>query len=174
MAGRDDILSSHSSQVRAAELLDVILGVTKKNHPARYFASAYNLFLLSNRLESVHTPSVGQALVGSLKAASLGIDQGAELRPELASILVLAACKFDAMFKSNSGAQLIAELHEAYPEYEIFHLARIRNCLNYGALDEATQLVRQVSDGDPKEMFQVAECAVTELIDCYAEAVALE
>ena len=165
-AGREEILAKHTARHRAEQLLQ-ILSTVKKRKPSkhRYLATMLNFSAVSSLLQKLDSGFEMKSLVAALTAAERALSAG-EIPNELdSSHLVVSAIKSDRLIGTSSGQHLIDRYAEAYPENQLFLLARIRNKLNSGSYQEAQRLARIFSDEPASIVFQRAEDAITSMVD---------
>jgi hypothetical protein len=157
-AGRERVLALHRPEHRAKRLLEILLPLEKRSQAhLKFFSSMLNYHLLSLRLEGLDTAYSTHALIRALRAAEAGLAHQEDLTEELASTLVLAALRYEQVFSSSAGEQLVFNAAERYPDLRVLALSRIRILLNRGANEDARRYAGRMAESSAEEIFRIAE-----------------
>lgn len=163
-AGRAEILAKHLPVHRAEVLLNAVKQVKKTNSGKKHFAQAYSASVASRSLETMDTQAFGILLIRSLRSFEQGLERG-EIMDDFLCLEAIYSCfRYDQVYSSAAGTNLLARLHEAYPLNNPLLLARMRDLLNKGKLDEASDLSKNAFGEAPKIVFQQAEKLVAAIL----------
>jgi hypothetical protein len=154
-AGRDEILRCHQTKHRAEQILDILTKLEKKAPSSRrYLAQVPNhIWLCRGLRDKDYTHSV-RAIHYALRLIDQAIKNNEDLNQELSWHSIRACFEYDRLTRSNHGETMLNRLNEAYPDANLPKIAQVWLCLNRGEIEEATKMVRALSQEDPKIMFQ--------------------
>ncbi len=163
-AGRERILAKHLPIHRAEVIMNAVEHLQKTNSNRKYFAQAYCTSVASRSMETRDSQAFGILLIRALRSFELGLERG-ECMDEFLCLEAIYSCfRFDQIYSSTAGTSLLARLQEANPETAPLLLARIRDLLNKGRLDDATRLSEEVFGESRGLVFEQAERLVATIL----------
>jgi hypothetical protein len=86
-----------------------------------------------------------KSIAHCLKAATAGLEHNEPLSQELGCLALVCAQKYDTVFGSAAGRNLIGKMTEQYPTILALRLANLRNVLNWQGRDEAVKLATTIT-----------------------------
>lgn len=163
-AGREEIMRSHRTEHRAAQMLECLTTIKKRRGKKRCFGAAVNYIALARALSKIEQAACVLSLATALSNVEDALKQTEVLDEVAAAEIVAGAINYDLITKSRSGANLIVQLAEAFPDQDIIGLCAIRALLQAGDLNEAAKRAYRYRDGKPSETYALIDQAVEQLL----------
>ncbi len=163
-AGRAEILRRHRSIHRLGEVMAIAERLEKRPRGGMHLPLMFNFSSLGRRLIRLSPKLAVHALSIALKHAEEALEKGEKLLPPHDLFLIGAAIRLDHLVRSDGGLRLIERFAERFPELQALQLAIIREHLNSGRIDKATELARTHFTNEPLSVFKIAEDVVTPLL----------
>ena len=163
-AGREEVLRAHCPTHRAARILELAAGLTKKRSAQKFFANAYNCSISSRTVEKIDSTASANCLLGAMKSLERGLHSSEQMSEILALEAVYACLRYEQVFGSPAGGQLLADLAHGCADSSVLALAQIRALLNRGRIAEARELSAQRFTDAPEKMFTEAEQLVQSVL----------
>ena len=157
IAGREEILKSHTIKHRAEYFLKLLPTIKKKKQPQRYFSNMINFSILGFNLQEIDTAACAQSFLVAMKSIEDGLREGEAMNSQIACHIVLTCFKYDQYLKTGSGAQVLEKIHNAYPDEAVFKVSKLRGILNQGQMDLAQEFALSFSTENPQVTFARAE-----------------
>lgn len=164
-AGREEVLTNHLPEHRAKQLEQIILSL--RTQPKAAVSSAgwmVNFAWLGSRLANQKSAFESFALETALQYARACIRQGEALSEAHLLNLVPVACRLDMIEKGTAGETVLYEIDEATNGVPILILARIRQALNRGDINEARRQAKRLPGVQEAMLFSAAEESISQLL----------
>lgn len=161
---RELILAKHTESVRAAEALTHVLAAQKRETKVPLLSKVASYMVAAVKMEKSGSNAAPRALVEAMSAADEALRAGEILTDEVANYIVVGCCRYDALFKTSTGEDLLNRYFEAFPQSGMLALAVIRNLLNRGERAKATEIASYFAVDDVRKVFEAAEDAVRQLL----------
>lgn len=164
-AGRNEILKKHLPKHRAQRMLEVMMGLKKKESKMKFFAAMGNFAILGFRAEKIDTTVAARSYLTAMKCLDQAIRAGEDMDSQIASYSVLACCKYDQYLKTGAGSQMLEQLADAYPNEVVFKASKLRGLLNQGKFELAKQIAEQMSGDSETDTYSRVETLINMILD---------
>lgn len=164
-AGREEILKKHTPQIRAQTFMDLFPKIQKKQSPVKFLAASANYCDLGRRAETIDTNVSMRAYLSAMKCLDTAISKQELMDTQLACYAVCTCLKYDHFLKTGAGNELLNRAGEAYPDEPILKIAKLRNYLNQGQYELATQIAGTISLSPPAQIFAQSEEVIRMILD---------
>ena len=162
--GRAEVVAKHLPAHRAATVMQRLETLTKRNSDLRYFGMATNYSMVASLYRTIAPEVALLAQVQTMRCFELGLRRQERMTYELSCHATLTLTRLEQQLGDRTGADLLRRLMHAYPHEVLFRFAAIRDHLNYGELEKASELTTVFSGSTPEAMFATAEKIMTELL----------
>ena len=108
---------------------------------------------------------LAQSLVNAVKDIREALNRAETLDDATVYESAYACLRFDQVFTSTCGSELLLKLADTYPQWPFFSLAKIRCLLNSGRHQDALRFVEEKFGIDPEIAFAEAEKAVASILE---------
>lgn len=158
-AGRDEILARHRPEHRAATVLAVVEGLTKKRSDQKHLSALVNYAVLAQRMQQkkIEMGTVFTAFVSALRSAELAVAAGERMNNEIGVHILTAAYGYDMMTREHAGRNIVNVMHEAHPDCLALTYGKIWNLMNTGQTTAARHLAESIVPGDAEAAFRKVE-----------------
>lgn len=162
-AGREEVCRNHLPVHRAQFLLEEVRKLKKKQQPLRYFGAMVNFTSVATKVEKLDPGISTRAALAALECAQKAIEVGEAINSDLACYLIRAALMYDRAMNCRAGIDLIQECSEKYSGAPVFHLVRVRDCLNRGEIQGANEIA-SLFGIEHTQVFSMAEEVVSSIL----------
>ncbi len=157
-AGRNEILSKHTSKHRAIDLEKILVSLSKRApSPHRYFGALMNTSILSTFMESSNKSLAAELAILTLDFVKKALEQNVAPDITETSQILRACLRHDILVGTTTGTEIIGEFASAFPHLSLFSLLRVRALLNSGKRLEAHKVAEMMSEAPPEVIFAQAE-----------------
>jgi hypothetical protein len=163
-AGRAEVMAKHRERDRVAQLEKTIRTIRKETHPQKYMAAALLMALTGSRFITLDRTLALQALATALQTLKVAMQRDEIMDGSCASHTMIACAQYDQLTMTTRGADLLAEARERFPQWEVLHLAHIRNLLNTGREPEARKIAATLVAVDPVQIYAAAENVIVKAL----------
>ncbi len=156
-AGREEILTRHTSMHRAAALDKILRPLTRRAaRPDRHYVSMINTAHANRTLSSVGQPPCIHATESGLRAAEDALKAGSLPSERETTVIILTCGLFDQLTNQRVGADLIRRFYEKFSDNPLLAFARIHSLIKKGAMEEAHRVAAQRFNIPPDQSISIA------------------
>ncbi len=163
--GRELILERHTTEIRAKEMLSHLEKVKKKEGTIPHLSKAACYIVSAVKMEKVGSSAAPRCLIEGMIGIEAGLKSGEKINAELANYIVIACCRYDALFATTTGNEVLQSCFEAFPDLGMLALGVVRNHLNRGERVKAMEIASRFAVDDVTKVFEAAEDAVRQLLN---------
>jgi len=164
-AGRAEVLAKHTALHRASQLNDIIASLRQRpKQPSRHLPMMINHRVLGCLLEKRNPVLALSAIRAAVQCATAALREGCIPSHAESAHMIRTYLQLDKLTGQTLGSRLLVEHAAALPENYLLALARIRALLNQGRQLEAERLASAISSDTSPRVFELAEQAVSLLL----------